>query len=153
MIRELKRLKLTLSKPIYERLLDEINRANKDLREITHQNVYLEPHRKKRRSKRPMSELGTTRAHARSLHNVLIMGTKWKCRCRNHHTTSLRLDIEDPSAGSILRQKFRILMSSTVQHDNKLSRVGWQEFEVVPILQNQNLAPYVEPAHSLPRYV
>ena len=138
--RAMKRIKVTLSKKIYKDLLDDIDKANKDIRDITHQNVYLEPIRKKRRSKRPIAELKLIRKYAASLYQVLVTGNAWKCACKNHHLASLRLEprlqmLDVARANPASHFRFRVLLSITQgSGDFPKTTSQWQEIEVAPSL-------------------
>lgn len=137
----MKRIKITLSKNIYREILDTIDKANKQLREITHQNICLEPVRQKRRSKRPLAQLKVIRKHATSLYQVLIAGTAWKCSCRVLHLASLRLEsrtdtFEAVNSDTMQRMRFRILLS-TRQEDENLEAVSrrCEEIDIIPTLE------------------
>ena len=135
----MKRIKLTLSKNIYKETLDVIDKANKDLREITHQNIYLEPIRQKRRSKRPLAQLQLIRKHAASLYQVFITGKAWKCSCRMLHMASLRLEprpdgLEAVNADSVPSVRFRILLSTRQGEETPWVTSQWQEVEIIPSL-------------------
>lgn len=133
---ELKRLKVTLSKSIYDNLLNSIDKANKDLRDITHQNRYLEPIREKKRSRRHIEDLQLIRKHAASLYRVLVAGKAWKCPCRNSHMASLRLESRPQRTDSRLPSThtiytFRVVLStnpSLKPTDHNFPR--WQEVEL-----------------------
>ena len=138
----MKRIRVTLSKNIHKETLDMIDKANKDLRDITHQNIYLEPIRQKRRSKRPLAELKLIRQHATSLHQVLITGKAWKCRCKKLHMASLRLEsrpesIETMNPNTPPTPKFRILLSNRQERDSPWVTSQWQELEVIPSLDKK----------------
>lgn len=140
--REMKRIKVTLSKNIHKEALDMIDKANKDLRDITHQNIYLEPHRKKRRSRRPLAELKLVRKHATSLYHVFITGKAWKCSCNMLHMASLRLEsrpevLEAVNADTAPKMKFRILLSTIQARDSPRTTSQWQEVEVIPSLDKK----------------
>ena len=140
--REMKRIKVTLSKNIHKEALSMIDKANKDLRDITHQNIYLEPIRKKRRSKRPLAELKVIRQYAASLHHVFITGKAWRCRCRLLHMASLRLESRPEPLGAASDDaapnvKFRILLSTREEGGNYEVTSKWQEVEVIPSLAGQ----------------
>ena len=143
--REMKRIKVTLSKNIHKEALDMIDKANKDLRDITHQNIYLEPIRQQRRSKRPLAELKLIRQHATSLYHVLITGKAWKCRCKMLHMASLRLEsrpdpLEAINTDTPPRLKFRILLSNRQERQSPLVTSQWQEVEVIPSLDRKALS-------------
>lgn len=137
----MKRIKVTLSKNVHKETLSVIVKANKDLREITHQNIYLESSRQKRRAKKPLAELKLVRKHAASLHHVLISGKAWKCSCRMLHMASLRLEsrpdgaVNDDIAPKV---KFQILLSTGQENDTQWVASQWHEVEVIPSLDNNN---------------
>ena len=141
----MKRIKVTLSKKIYKELLNDIDKANKDIRDITHQNIYLEPVRRKRQSKRPIAELKLIRKHAASLYQVLMTGKAWKCGCRNHHLASLRLEprpqvleITKPNPASHFR--FRVLLCTSQQGEGSPKTTSqWQEIEIAPSLDKTGI--------------
>ena len=140
--RELKRIKVTLSKNIHKEALDMIDKANKDLREITHQNIYLEPMRQKRRSKRPLAELQLVRKHATSLYQVFVTGKAWKCSCKMLHMASLRLEsrpeaLEAVNSDTAPKVRFRILLSTSQERDSPWVTSQWQEVEVIPSLDKK----------------
>ncbi|KAL8847619.1 MAG: hypothetical protein Q9221_007349 [Calogaya cf. arnoldii] len=110
--REVKRIKLVLSKKIYQGLLNEIDKANQDLLQRTQQGRRLEPSRSRRQSNKRMAEFATVRSRVRSLWKTLITGRSWCCSCQNHHAASLRLEPrlweEDNREGHI---RFQLLLS------------------------------------------
>ena len=153
--RAMKRIKVTLSKKIYKGLLDDIDKANKDIRDITHQNIYLEPIRRKRQSTRPIAELKLIRKHAASLYQVLVTGKSWKCGCKNHHLASLRLEprsqmLEVARANSASHFRFRVLLSTGEGGEDSLKTISqWQEIEVAPSLDKTGIdAVNIEPQTS-----
>ena len=138
----MKRIKITLSKNIYQEILDTIDKANKQLRDITHQNICLEPVRQKRRSKRPLAQLKLIRKHATSLYQVLIAGTAWRCSCRILHLASLRLEsrtdtFEAVDMDNVQKMRFRILFS-TGQEEGNPQAVSWryEEIEIITTLDH-----------------
>ncbi|KAL8812442.1 MAG: hypothetical protein Q9223_007291 [Gallowayella weberi] len=134
--REMKRLKLTFSKNIYKELLEDIRRANRDLREFTHQNIALEPIKYKRRARRPIADLRLIRRHAASLYQVLMTDQTWKCTCKMHHLASLRLEARpqmlEERADPAQRHPFRILMSVAKEAGETTSAMQWQDIEIFP---------------------
>ena len=96
---EMRRIKVTLLKDVYKDLLDDIDKINKDIRDITNQNICQGLIRRQRHSKRPIVELKLIRKHATSLYEVLITGSGWQCRCKNGHIASLRLEPRPSNAG------------------------------------------------------
>ena len=142
MEREIKRLKITLSKNIHKETLNMIDTANKDLRDMTHQNIYLEPIRQKRRSKRPLTELKLIRKHATSLYQVFINGKSWKCSCKMLHLASLRLEsrpeaLERVDRDTVPKLRFRILLSTNQDGDRPWVTSQWHEVEVIPSLDEK----------------
>ena len=133
---ELKRLKVTLSKSVYDNLLNSIDKANKDLRDITHQNRYLEPIREKKRSRRHIEDLQLIRKHAASLYRVLVAGKAWKCPCRNSHMASLRLESRPQRSDPRLpathtTYTFRVVFSTNPSFKPTPQTVPqWQEMEL-----------------------
>ena len=133
---ELKRLKVTLSKSVYDSLLNSIDKANKDLRDITHQNRYLEPLREKKKSRRHIEDLQLIRKHAASLYSVLVAGKAWKCPCRKSHMASLRLEsrpqISDSGLpGTHTAYVFRVVLSiNTSLKPTSGNSPKWQELEL-----------------------
>ena len=139
----MKRIKVTLSKNVHKETLSVIVEANKDLREMTHQNIYLEPSRQKRRAKKPLAELKLVRKHAASLHHVLISGKAWKCSCRMLHMASLRLEsrphaLRAVNADTAPKLKFRILLSTRQERGTQWVASQWHEVEVIPSLDKNN---------------
>lgn len=133
----MKRLKLTFSKNTYKELLDDIHRANNELREVTHHNITLEPMKRNRRSRRPITDLKLIRKHAASLYQVLMNDKAWKCKCKMHHLASLRLEtrpqtIENVKADRLQTHKFRILLSVT--DDTSSTTAHWDDIEIIPSL-------------------
>ena len=139
----MKRIKVTLSHNVYKETLSVIVTANKDLREITHQNIYLESSRQKRREKRPLADLKLVRKHAASVHHVLISGNAWKCSCRMLHMASLRLESRPDALGAVHDDtvpnlKFQILLSTRQERDTQPGASQWHEVEVIPSLDTNN---------------
>ena len=139
----MKRIKVTLSKNVHKEILSVIVKANKDLREITHQNIYLESSRQKRVAKRPLIELKLIRKHAASLHHVLISGKAWKCSCRMLHMASLRLEsrpdaLEAANHDPTTKVKFQILLSTCQERDTQWVASQWHEVEIIPSLDKNN---------------
>ena len=138
--REMKRLKVTFFKDANQSLVVKIEKANKDLRELTRQNIYIEPKRKSRRSKKVAAELGLIRRHATSLYQIFIAGKAWKCRCRDLHCASLRLESRSQASATIAQEcepklKFRILLATTQPSVSSPIALKWQEIEVRPTLE------------------
>ena len=136
------RLKLTFSKNVYKELFDDIDRANKDLREVTHQNIALEPIKRKRRSRRSIADLKLIRKHAASLYQVLMTDKAWKCKCRTYHMASLRLEARPQTVAEVkadIPQKhtFRILLSLADKANNASATAQWEEIEIIPSLETR----------------
>lgn len=133
----MKRLKVTFLKDAYQVLIANIEKANNELRETTRQNIYLEPIRKTRRSKKITAALRLIRKHAVSLHHVFIAGKAWSCQCRNYHQASLRLEprpqaLQIESTEATSEHKFRILLSNAQPSQLSPATLEWQEIEVRP---------------------
>ena len=138
----MKRIKVTLLKNVHKEALDIIDKANKDLREITHQSIYLEPIRQKRLSKRPLADLKLIRKHATSLYQAFINGKAWKCSCKMFHLASLRLEsrpeaLEAVNTDTALKIKFRILFATSQERDDPWVTSQWLEVEVIPSLEKK----------------
>ncbi len=135
----MKRLKLTFSKNTYKELLEDIHRANRELREVTHHNIALEPMKRKRRSRRPITDLKLIRKHAASLYQVLMNDKAWKCKCKMHHLASLRLEarpqtIENVKVDSLQTHKFRVLLSVAGDISSINPTAQWNDIEIIPSL-------------------
>lgn len=158
MYREMKRLKLTFSKNIYVECLQQIGKANRDLRDFTHQNVYLEAVRMQRRSKRLANDWKLIKAHAASLYKAMVQGTSLKCKCQNRHLASLRLDAgsrteQERESLEVLQLRFRFLhfsMSKQGDGPGVIART-FQDLEVVSVLESENptdAQPIIQIAHE-----
>ncbi|KAG6986644.1 hypothetical protein G7Y79_00075g099160 [Physcia stellaris] len=149
--REMKRLKMTLSKNAYQELINAIEKANKDLRDITRQNIYLEPTRRSRKMKRPTADIKAIRRHAASLYQVLIAGDCWKCQCSDYHVASLRLELrpqiaENSQTDADSKFLFRVLLARSRDGVAFALTNDWQEIEVKPLITeklNISVAPKV----------
>ena len=142
--RQLKRLKLALSKNIYADLLSEIKEANRELKDFTKDGYILETNRNKRRSKGQPVDFKLIRLQARSLYNVVVTGRSWRCGCQKYHTVSLRLeprpwedDHHKENAAGPPRLKFRVLLSKS--SPKACSGGGldapwkWREIDIMPV--------------------
>ncbi|KAL8790017.1 MAG: hypothetical protein Q9195_006566 [Heterodermia aff. obscurata] len=151
--RGMNRLKVTLSKNVYQGYIDAIDKANKDLRDITRQNVYLEPLRRSRKKRQPSADIKLIRRHAASLYQLLIAGAAWSCQCRKYHLASLRLEprstttVNDRSS-SDSRYNFRVMLSRSQQALSVETNADWQEIEIKP-----STVEYLDPSphHEAPR--
>ena len=141
----MERIKFTFSNRVYKykELLDEIRQANRDLRDVTHQNIALEPRKHERRSKRPVTILKLIRKHAAGLYRVLIADRNLKCTCKMYHMASLRLEARPQKTeevrADIQKYTFRILLS-VVDDAGTIPNSRWAEIEVIPSSDNQALA-------------
>ena len=138
--RQLKRLKLALSKNIYADLLSDIKEANHELKEFAKDSQILESSRYKRRLKRQRVDFKHIRRQARSLYNVMVTGRSWRCGCRKYHVASLRLEPrpwednvgKDNVAGAACL-KFRVLLSKSCPNDGPDVTWKWREIEIEPV--------------------
>ncbi|KAI4257358.1 MAG: hypothetical protein L6R42_005726, partial [Xanthoria sp. 1 TBL-2021] len=151
----MERIKVTLRKRVYQGLLDDIDRANKDLLEFTQHGISLEPMRRKRRSKRPIAELKLIRRHATSLYQVLMSNKAWRCSCRVHHMASLRLEARPPTSEEVKTSTppdcvFRVMITVADQADSSGVTTRWEEIEVVPSLESQKLNLVLDHSHHHP---
>ncbi|KAI4256754.1 MAG: hypothetical protein L6R42_006039, partial [Xanthoria sp. 1 TBL-2021] len=153
--RGMERIKVTLRKRVYKDLLDEIDRANKDLREFTQQGISLEPMRRKRRSKRPIAELKLIRKHATSLYQVLMSNKAWRCSCKTHHMASLRLEARPQTSEEVKMSTppdcvFRVMITVADEADTSGVTTRWEEIEVVPSLESQKMNLVLDHSHQHP---
>ncbi len=135
----MKRLKFTFSKKRNQELLDDIHRDNRELREVTHQNIAQEPKKRKRRSKRPITDLKLIRKHVASLYQVLMDDKAWKCKCKMHHLASLRLEtrpqtIENVKTDGLQTHTFRVLLSVADDTSSTSTTAQWDDIEIIPSL-------------------
>ncbi|KAL8829825.1 MAG: hypothetical protein Q9170_006005 [Blastenia crenularia] len=152
--REMKRLKMTFSRSAYKELLDDIRRANQDLREFTHQNIALEPV-KKRRSRRPIADLRLVRKYAVSLYQVLMTDQTWNCTCKMYHLASLRLEARprllENGIDLAQRHAFRILLSVAKEVTDTTSAVRWQDIEIFPSVESHSSVKVTPPQRDVHR--
>ncbi|KAL8655055.1 MAG: hypothetical protein Q9226_003196 [Calogaya cf. arnoldii] len=153
--REMRRVKLTFSKSVYKSLLDDIRRANQDLREFTHQNIALEPKKQQRRARSAIVDLRMIRRHAASLYQVLMNEKTWKCKCGMHHLASLRLESRPQSnqnfkADAANAPAFRILLSVAKDDHETAGTAQWQDIEILPFLGDQALIKKESPGIQNP---
>ena len=146
---------MTLSKNAYQELINTIEKANKDLRDITRQNIYLEPTRRSRKMKRPTADIKAIRRHAASLYQVFVAGDCWKCQCREYHVASLRLELrpqiaENPQTDADSKFLFRVLLARSQDGLALALTNDWQEIEVKPLI-TENLNISVAPKVAGPK--
>ena len=128
-----------LSKEVYMELLNDIDKANKDLREFTRQSLYLEPVRQKRRSKSLQADFKLIRRHATSLYNVVVMGSSWSCKCKESHMASLLLEPRTDLGrrDAIAKIKFRVLLFKHPPDGKTGVFPTWREVEAEPMEETQ----------------
>ena len=131
----MKRLKVTLSKNVHQDLIAGIDTANKTIREITRQNIYLEPIRETRRSQGFRLGLKRVRDYAESLYRALANDTTWKCQCKSLHLVSMRLESRSESLKRTsytlnLQCRFHILLSNSHPSKSLPGILRWQELEI-----------------------
>ena len=139
--RQFKRLKLALSKKVYADLLLEIKEANQELKEFTKDSHVLESNRNKRRKKRQPVDFKLIRCQARSLYNVMVTGSSWRCGCRKYHVASLRLEprpweedkSKDNTTGGAPRLRFRVLLWKSHPGDGLGDTCKWREIDIEPV--------------------
>ncbi|KAL8656991.1 MAG: hypothetical protein Q9226_002362 [Calogaya cf. arnoldii] len=153
--REMEKIKMTLRKRIYKELLDDIDRANKDLQEHTQQGIALEPMKRKRRSKWPITELKLIRKHAASLYQVLMNENVWKCSCKTHHMASLRLEARPQTSEEVRTSRppdyvFRVMITVSDHADTSGVAMRWEEIEVIPSVGIQVLNVVPDDRHHHP---
>ena len=119
-----------LSDDMYKEKLDSIDRANSFLQQCTNQSRLLESSRSKRHNK---ADFKSIRKHATSLYNVIINGNYWKCKCKDHHVASLRLEIR-PCAieDSTARFRFRLLLCNSITERDSQDMSDWRGIAVEP---------------------
>lgn len=151
----MEKIKMILQKRIYKELLEDIDRANKDLQEFTQQGIALEPKKRKRRSKRPITELKLIRKHAASLYQVLMNEKAWKCSCKAQHMASLRLQArpqtsEEGRTSTPPDHVFRVLITVLDHADTSGVATRWEEIEVIPSVGSQMLDAEPDNRHRHP---
>ena len=121
-----------LSEDMYKEKLDSIDRANAFLQQCTNQSILLEPSRRKRRFGNTETDFKSIRKYATSLYKVIFKGNSWKCKCRDHHVASLRLEVRPcTSRDSNTRGRFHMLLCKKVERDvNNVS--DWRSIAVEP---------------------
>lgn len=152
----MQRLKITLKNRVYRELLSDISRANKDLRDFTHQSLALEPIKRTRRSRRSVAELKLIRRYATSLYHVLMTDRAWRCSCKTYHKASLRLEarpqtMEGLKVGVPQEHVFRVLISVADVTGTSNTILQWREIEVVPSLETQAPFQALETHCSVPK--
>lgn len=139
----MKRLDIVLFRGTYIDMLNTIDVANKDLQDFARENKNLEPVRKKRRSRRPHAIFNLIKKQAISLYSLFVTGTAWSCRCKEHHTASLRLEARPGTAGVLEPDglpilSYRVLLSKRIESAQSVHGRGadlpydWREVEVQP---------------------
>ena len=131
--REVQGLKVVLSEDMYKENLDSIDRANAFLQQCTNQSVVLEALRSERRSTHAKANFKSFRKHATSLYNVIVKGDCWKCKCKDHHVASLRLEarpctIKDSTA----RFCFQLLLCKNSTVGDMQNIFDWRGVAVEP---------------------
>lgn len=130
----MKKIKVTISINTYRQLLKEIDKTNYDLRKIAHQNISLEPHRQRRRSKHFITQLKILRQHAASMYSAFILGKGWNCPCHISHMARLRLETRNETLGNSNANKnftaqFKMLLA---QRENRVIT----QYQTVEILSS-----------------
>ena len=153
----MKRIKTTFSERAYKASLDDIRTANQELREVTLQNIRLEPKRQQRGDSNRLAKLGILRRQAASLHRVITDIKTWRCGCGKRHFVSLRLETRpsthlDGKAADCRTTAFPMLFS-VANNPGTAGALQWQYVEIVSCLGRE--PTNTEPAahHGPHRYV
>ena len=131
----MRRLKVTLSKNVHQNLITGIDTANKTIREITRQNIYLESIRETRKSKGSGVELKRIRDYTASLYRAFANDTHWKCQCKSLHLVSIRLEsrsetLRRTSYTLNLQCRFHVLLSNAHPSKSLPEILRWQGIEI-----------------------
>ena len=121
-----------LSEDMYKEKLDSIDRANAFLQQCTNQSILLEPSRSKRRFGNTKTDFKSIRKYATSLYKVIVKGNSWKCKCKDHHVASLRLEVRPCTIkDSNARRRFRLLLCNNIERDGQ-NMFDWRSIAVEP---------------------
>ena len=133
-MREIHGLKVVLAEDMYKEKLDSIDRANAFLQQCTNQSLLLEPSRSKRRFRHTKADFKSIRKYATSLYNVIVKGNYWKCKCKDHHVASLRLEVRPcASKDSTARFRFRLLLCNSITEGDAHNMLDWRGIAVEPV--------------------
>ena len=123
-----------LSDDMYRERLDSIDRANAFLQQCTNQSLLLEPSRSQRRIKQNKTDFKSIRKHATSLYNVIVKGNCWKCKCKDHHVASLRLEVRSCTIkDSTAAFRFRLLFCNSTTVKDAHNMLNWRGIAVEPV--------------------
>ena len=118
---------------MYKEKLDSIDRANAFLQQCTNQSILLEPSRSKRCFRHTKADFKSIRKHATSLYNVIVKGNYWKCKCKDHHVASLRLEVRPRTIkDSTARFRFRLLLCNSITERDAQNMFDWRGIAVEP---------------------
>ena len=121
-----------LSEDMYKEKLDSIDRANAFLQQCTNQSILLEPSRSKRRFGHTNTDFKSIRKYATSLYKVVVKGNAWKCKCKDHHIASLRLEVRPSTIkDSSARCRFQLLLCKNIEKDAQ-NVLDWRSVAVEP---------------------
>ena len=121
-----------LSEDMYKEKLDSIDRANAFLQQCTNQSILLEPSRSKQRFGNTKTDFKSIRKYATSLYKVIVKGNSWKCKCKDHHVASLRLEVRPCTIkDSNARCRFRLLLCNKIEKEGQ-DMVDWRSIIVEP---------------------
>ena len=140
--RRMKQIKVTFLNNVNKELLEEIDKHNRDLRDITKHSISLQPKRLQRRSRRPIAELKLIRQQAASLYRAFMSKNAWKCNCKARHMASLRLEarprtVEEVKEDGAQQHKFRVLLSVADCPSGRGPTPPWEELEIIPFLGSE----------------
>ena len=135
-----RRLKVVLSRTIYDEHVESIRRANTEIRDIVHQNLRLEdPRRRRKLPKAVIHHYSRARRHARSLHKVLMGSGCWQCNAQCRHVANIRLECKDStlSSGTQSSEATRInvllALSTKCAPPEASDAFQWKELAIEPV--------------------
>ncbi|KAL8827225.1 MAG: hypothetical protein Q9170_007097 [Blastenia crenularia] len=114
--RQLKRIKTAYSTHSSRQLLDDIDRANQELKGFTKRSIDLQSPRQSQLTYQGGERLDTVRQHAKNLWIVLNDANTWDCQCRQNHVVQLclneRLKKVKRDSPAVPDTEFQIFLSS-----------------------------------------
>lgn len=144
---QLTRIKITLTKTVYDELLSEINGANQALKRLVDGSLEDEPRRERRRVHRNAADLNWVRQHAKSFHAAIVRESSWKCsgRCSRQHLASLLLEprpwnLYEPISGGHEPPNviFGVLLSTEAKQSKFRSLENGRRLEARPVEKRES---------------